>query len=992
MKKFAKILFSFALLLWVPFMLVACGGESKSGKTITNFEFENQFVTIKYNQALTEDPFGTMVVYSDGTKVKLDELGVDDIVGLDATITKFNPDTNQDEEWDMSQKMTVGNYTVTYTYGSNIKGSASLYVEKADYTGNVYPQMTINRLTYGGALARPSVSFTLDRITNIIYYYQEKTADGSYREDWVFEYEYSDTATCYLTPGDYQLYAVIQTENYNDIKTALREFKVDPATLTKNYAFFTSVWNDVNQEWEYLPLGNNPYEVTWHDYQSEKISDYVKNCLHDLYIFEVDDQGDIALDEEGNQVHGTSVSSAYNDGLATLASQDSDVTAAGTFNINLNFTPDAMFYKEKRLSMLRLQVNKLKAPVSKIIQIYVDESSVYQGEVEYNGLAHHLAMSARKENGQWYGYATYYGYQGNETYLNLYTISNYERTDAGTYNVVCQVLPSLTNCVELEWTEEGQEQSTTGSFVSLGTWRITPKGYNIEADVLLNGNPLSNYVVNDNVTVLCGEEYAISLNNLVAKYGEDVDTTITPVFDRIRALVNNGEDWVEATDVTIDNDAKTVTISSDCTYDYAQIQFTFNLGSANYKANEFGTYIYFKHGVHYTGNVYGTIQNAGYYNDQQKYDYKFKYTKTNSGSYGDEYFFSTDEETYTKWTATTCQSLYVASANEGEYDQNTNATIDWGKTYYKHINNAYVPVDFYFANIEYTHEVTQNGNNVSFDAKIKDVDGEISLTGIDVLSWAENYNNVYTGEYISVEMVYTKNTSSDIDFSADYYKKVGDDYVRLYICRAVDGGYVRTYSEVDGATYYLATESCYLTKRIENALEKKVGETWVAVSEAREVGQYRIWFRVVFLGEEDKILLDAQGNYVTEVCYEWNIVDDLPRIQVTSYEFTFKDKNGNVLTPNNGTITLDYSDGPVYLTASVTLSNNVEYVLMYQYYGSDVGGASGAPQFWRSGEYVVRLSVVLDGEYVLTDSNGNAIEWIETEFTLVINNEPTDLI
>ena len=127
MKKFVKILFSFVFLLLVSFALVACGDDTGE-KKVSKFEFENTYATIRYDQQLTNDPFGTKVVYTDGTSVKIDDLTQETAQGINVKITKFNPATNQDEEWE--SRLTVGSYTITYTYGESVKATATLYVEK----------------------------------------------------------------------------------------------------------------------------------------------------------------------------------------------------------------------------------------------------------------------------------------------------------------------------------------------------------------------------------------------------------------------------------------------------------------------------------------------------------------------------------------------------------------------------------------------------------------------------------------------------------------------------------------------------------------------------------------------------------------------------------------------------------------------------------------------------------------------------------------------
>ena len=255
-KKLFTLLLVFAFVFPVALLFVACGDRGgNSGRRISSFEFEEYYATATYGENLLTDPFGTKVVYSDGTKVSIDEITAAEAnsLGLDISATKFNSETNQDEPWDLSNKMTVGNYTIIYSAGT-IRSTASLNIQKADYSGIAINVNMNNSMKYGGALLQPSVPVTIgnnEPVKSVRYYYQEKTDDNSYRADdpndsIYFSYDYSENATCDLLPGQYQIYAILETENYNDVRTALRTFTVTTADVTKNYALFAEAgfWHE----------------------------------------------------------------------------------------------------------------------------------------------------------------------------------------------------------------------------------------------------------------------------------------------------------------------------------------------------------------------------------------------------------------------------------------------------------------------------------------------------------------------------------------------------------------------------------------------------------------------------------------------------------------------------------------------------------------------------------------------------------------------------
>lgn len=925
-KNLLKMVLCLAVLLWVPFVLVACGDDNTT-KVISGFEYDNQFVTVTYKTYLNfpYQAFGVKVVYSDGTKVNIDELSEDAAAGIEYKITKWNESTQQNEEWN-SQYLTVGSYNISFTYGNNVRSSASLYVDKGDYTNPVYPNIS-TRMVYGGILAKPSVTLP-NNVTfeNIRYYYQRKTDDGSYSEIY-FTYEYAENAICDITPGDYQLFAEIETDNYNPFRTELRGFTVVSADEPKNYAFFERDY-ERDQEGNYLvdenggnipvytPLSANQLEVTW-DPCCETVSDYFA-YFNSICVFEVDENNEMVYDEFGNN-HGGSVLSLFEEGKLTLQeAQNFIVNEAKTYSFNFWYTSDVVNYKPKRIGNFRLIVNKKQIDVSdNVIQIYVGDSQVTQGNIEYDGEEHHIVNryhNARKESNQWFGYESSFK-NGEEILTNLYRISGYVGTNVGTYNVVYTVLSELRNRVEFKWTNENSEVET-GYTRELGSWRIRAKDYNIETNIDLTENNHSIRLDdNNNTYLLFGHTYTVSTSDIVAKRGEEVDSNIVATFTGITAW-EDSDMQVPATGITIDNENKTVTIANDCPHEYIYLNFTFGIDNPNYSANSLRKMVYLRNGVNYLG-LTGTILNfyGWIYGDENIYvpDWEYTYCETNSSNLdANEYFVSADTTDYSKWM-TVYNQLYLKNGQE-EYELNNSDTIDWNQIYYMHVGSDYVPVKFYYASVveSQDHRVTQINNTVSYDGKIKVVEVELVPTNIN---------------------------------KSDFYLN-------------------------------------------ELRLEKLIENKWVEVTEAKGIGQYRSVYGITFI-DNDKILVDAQGDYVTELYYEWEIVDDLPKIAVTDCSFTFKDKNGTILTPVNDTVTLDQNDGPLYVTATVTLDNqNVEYLLMYQYQDlQNTGSASlnNRPTFDKSGSYVLYVSIIVDGDYAITDNAGNVIEWVETRFTLNIN-------
>ncbi len=972
MKRFIVFLFLVVLIISVSIGITACSGDKEV--TLSSIDFENQSVIVKYNDQVGDDLFKVSLVYSDGTKVSISDLSEEELAKFTVTITKHNPDTNQDEEWDFSQKMTYGSYTITYSYGG-LTGTAALFVDKADYDRTPSIQIAANQMTYGAALAKPTVSFNADKITNIVYYYQHKTADNSYA-DMFFTYDYSDNAICDITPGEYQLYAVFETENYNSIKTSLTSFKVNTAVAPGRYGIFIEDNPIVDPEtgvttYDYVPFSGT-YDMTF-DFAKTNVSEYIQT-LYSLHIIEVDENDAIIYNEEGDPSFRYAIGGIFGNenSILRLASSDTAITAPARQLVRLAFTPNIAFYQPIYFN-LNLRIQKLIVDVDNSLAIALEDGSSIDGEVPFTGFEYHLTMPAIQENGQYYGYISNF-VNGQEILTKIYTISNYARSDAGTYTVVCTVLPELTDIVDLQ--RIVNSVTTTSSSFNLGNWTITKKHYNIDADITLNGKDISQYEYNGNTTFIYGNDYTFAVSNIVASYESTVDSSVNPQFSSIKVQVQDQEgNWIDnTTGITINNTTSTISIASDCPYEYAKLLIKYDLNNSNYEGQTTETYIYFKHAAYYDA-LYGTPM-----------DNSWDYTLVKADSYIDpnfDYYVSSDNcLTKNKWSAVRNTLYYKVGL---DYELNTDSTIDTGKEYYEKISESYHRVYFYYPYVEEKYNAQVINNAVCYDGKAKTMSGILALTGFEVESWDDIKDSVYTRAYDDDidDYVYTLNTSATLDFSTYYFKKVGDDYIELSKYYQIGSGYVCTSRPVEGITdYYFAPvyHDVY-----EYKMEKKNGDNWEEVYFAKGVGTYRTIFR---FNVGDRVLIDSQGNYLSEIYYEWSIVDNLTHIDASNINFVITDKNGDTLTLDaNNTITIVDGKQPIKVTINGTLNSPVDYAVVLLY---DSGSLNCSPEYNgielnEEDSYTINAYFVFDGDYCITDANDNVIEYVTLNFELVID-------
>ena len=196
-------------------------------------------------------------------------------------------------------------------------------------------------MVYGQNMSQAIVNFNADNVVRKTYYYQEKTNDGSY-SDSNFVYDYEQDKPCDLTPGLYQIYAVIETDNYLDIKTPLRDFSVS-TTTKNNYALFTHESNTT----EYTRLTGSDEVAITYAFEKANYSDYLSS-LYDVYICEVDNSGNVALSDDGNPIFACSLAGLSGSDYYSVTN-DAEITTAGLKTLNLSFSSNRILYKPMTL-------------------------------------------------------------------------------------------------------------------------------------------------------------------------------------------------------------------------------------------------------------------------------------------------------------------------------------------------------------------------------------------------------------------------------------------------------------------------------------------------------------------------------------------------------------------------------------------------------------------------------------------------------------------
>ena len=988
------------ILLSGVFLLAGCGGSGSSTTNqsgiITGISFDQSFATIEYTPH-PSDPFGIHIVYSDGSRVRWADTDID----LEVTVTKWDEVTQQEVPF-TGTDLRVGNYSFTYKYG-NISSQASLLVTKGTYTGNVFVNINQN-MRYSEALAEPSISsFSASEITDVQYYYHKVIDAAAGEYGWDYMYEWTQDAVCEMEAGNYQIWAVISTKDYEDITTQVRSFTVQRANKTNYKLFAEQAIYDAQTEtyhWEILPL-ESAVELTYHDNQSETLYDYISH-LYNVYIYEVDEYDQILYDEDSRPL-GMSIQDALNSEIAelTISTQNSTINAAGTYNVSFRYTSNRNYYNQVNKSF-QLKINKIKVNVTVgSVCIELEPGHIYSGTYPYDGLEHHIEHSnyVVKENGIYYVYTTYYNGQ-EEVRFDLYTITNYAATNAGTYTVTCTVLPSLVNCVEFEW--QIADQVYTGTNVTLGTWTIAPFNYTTRADIKLNNKELNEYSYSwNNVVLLKGNTYTVDVSNIEAIRYEDIDDdgiddeivvpnaglTFSGISIYAYIYQNEQWEWIDVTTghgatVTQTDNVWTIEFEPSYPYDHIDLYFNFDTSDTNYIANsiEYNS-VYIYESVQFEC-VDARIVHEGF-------AFEYQYIETHSSGYS-EYYVSADQATYQKWSQV-YGTLYYYIGNEPTL--NTNSSIDWNKTYYVSDDTEYQQVKFYW--VTYSDEATpvQTNNTVKYDGKAKKLDDVAVALQIDAVSWNDIYNS--SALYVRESDSYVPNNSNNVfDNNKEYYKKVGEEYIRLYLYRKVGNGYVYLQSNGAVTDYYLAPGYYYASDN--NAtLEQKQGDVWVEVDEAREIGKYRTRYGLVLSG--NRVAVDGQGNYLSQVYYEWEIVDgSTPRIAYTNYTLSFTYPGGTAVETENidgNSVTYDSSvhQSGVYLTLNLTFDDQtVEYVVAYVTTREGYQGGYSISSYAQGNEtdtYTTRVYIAFDGDYLLTDSDGNVLEYITIVWNVTDTNQ-----
>ena len=1000
MKKKLTTLFMIVALIVTAgaLFLTGCGGSDKKGATtVTGIDFDNSMAYMEYTLH-PGDPFGIHILYSDGSRVRWADTDID----LEVTVTKWDEDSQQEVPF-TGTDLRVGNYNFTYKYG-NITSQASLFVTKATYSGpSIWIQMN-SSMRYSEELPEPHIStFSASEVTDVQYYYHKVINADTDEYGWDYMYVWTQDAVCDLEAGNYQIWAVITTKDYEDITTQVRSFTVQRANKTNYKLFAEQAIYDAQTEtyhWEMLPF-ESAVELTYYDNQSDTLYDYINN-LHNVYIYEVDEYDQILYDEDSRPL-GMSLQDALNSETAelTISTPDSTINAAGTYNVSFRYTSNRNYYNQVN-KLLQLKINKIKVNVTVgSVCIELEPGHTYSGAYPYDGLEHHIDHSSYvvKENGIYYVYTTYYNGQ-QEVRFDLYTITNYAATNAGTYTVTCTVLPSLVNCVEFEW--QIADQVYTGAQVTLGTWTIAPFNYTARADIKFNDKELDEYSYSwNNVVLLEGNTYTVDVSNIEAIRYEDIDddgiddeivvqdAELTFSGISVYAYIYQEEQWgwIDVTTghgatVTQTDNVWTIEFEPSYPYDQIDLYFNFDTSDTNYIANsiEYDS-VYMYESVQFEC-VDARIVHDGY-------AFEYQYIETHSSGYS-EYYVSADQATYQKWSQV-YNTLYYYIGDTPTL--NTSSSIDWNKTYCVLDGTEYREVKFYWVTYSYEATPVQTNNTVKYDGKAKKLDDVAVALQIDAVSW----NDIYASDtlYVRESDSYVPNNSNNVfDYNKEYYKKVGEEYIRLYHYRKVGNGYVYLKRNEAVTDYYLAP-GYYYASDYNATLEQKDGDNWVEVTEAREIGKYRTRYGLVLSG--NRVAVDDQGNYLSHVYYEWEIVDgSTPRIAYTNYILSFTYPGGIAVETENidgNSVTYDSSAYPsgVYLTLNLTFDDpTVEYVVAYvTTREGDQGGYSvgSYAQGNKTDTYTTRVYIAFDGDYLLTDSDGNVLEYITIVWNVTDTNQ-----
>ena len=527
----------------------------------------------------------------------------------------------------------------------------------------------------------------------------------------------------------------------------------------------------------------------------------------------------------------TSLSEAYGSQYnpLTLNGSDQNVTSAQVYTVRFNFSEDASKYQERYIPNLTIKLNLQKAKINLPTSINIDDT--YQNSVEYDGEEHHISIYEpfRFEDNEWGGdYIGNYVYENGRYYyvdysfrdndnnpIKIFEIINFAKTNAGTYTVMCSLLSQWTDLVQLEY------ESNSGNTLNIGSWTIEKKEYHLDYNLKINDEDVENFLSDNTLTLIYGETYNITAENLQAyrlisvEDGEperENDNNVNASISVINVLYYNSGGYINAPGVTIEGTQ--VSFLNNCPQ-YIILQITFSLGNNNYKNVVVERNAEIKQAVTYAEEIVATIKNV---NDNWKLNYILA-----TSIYNDEmdYYYILDNGVYEKWL-NNYTHLYVDDGLNKV--PNNSSTIDLNKNYYVYRNAEYTQVYIYYANIEEVNSVNQTISNdiptVKYDGREKIIaEAEVALTNISAQRFSDVYSTIYYSntEYIEAELryetTYIQNNSSIIDWNKCYYKKVGDDYIQLYLYKKVGDGYVYVSEEVDGVTdYYVAENNHYLTK------------------------------------------------------------------------------------------------------------------------------------------------------------------------------------
>lgn len=263
-KKFLTFLLATLFVLPCMFILAACGGGGNGQVWITRVDTDH--VTLTYGETFSLNAFNARLVYSDGTEEPLalegeeipEDLSFE--IHFTAADAEGDPENNFEVPYSIIDEIPecpdAGLYEVNihFVIGSrNHQTQVFLTVNQAVPENAPGVQMTSQEFAYGDNA--PAVSLTAQFDMEYCFEYAQADGEGHiimetddygnsnarFSSSW--EYEAGDPIT--LTPGQYALYAVFESQgNYCSFKTEPIFFTVTKAEFDASYELCKIEYDD----------------------------------------------------------------------------------------------------------------------------------------------------------------------------------------------------------------------------------------------------------------------------------------------------------------------------------------------------------------------------------------------------------------------------------------------------------------------------------------------------------------------------------------------------------------------------------------------------------------------------------------------------------------------------------------------------------------------------------------------------------------------------